>query len=366
MDLVIVGLARSGKTSVFNALTRGHLPVGAYSAEAEIPIGTVKVPDERLDKLAALFHPKKLTHADIQFNDIPGALTWRGAGRGEGPGPQVQSTLDRADALVHVVRAFQNDAVPHPEGGVDPARDIEAFNLELIFADLGIVERRLERLDAATRSARAGDREASEKEMILLRRAKEGFEQEKPLYAQGLSAEELHSLANYNLLSAKPLITLLNIGEGDVSRQEEIEVEGRKAAGAHTLVAALCGKLEMELNDLSDTEAAEFRADLGLSEPPAGRVSRLSFDLLGLISFFTVGEDECRAWPIRQGTQAMKAAGAIHSDLERGFIRAEVIHWDELLELGSLAEARKRGLLRGEGKTYEVQDGDICHILFNV
>ncbi len=366
MELVIVGLARSGKTTVFNALTRGHAPTGTYTGEAELHIGAVKVPDERLDKLGALFKPKKVTHADIQFVDVPGGLTWRGAGRGEGPTPQVQAALDRADALVHVVRAFQNDAVPHPEGSVDPARDIDAFNLELVFADLMIVERRLERLDTVVRSARAGERESGEKELALLRRVKEGFEQEKPLYVQGLSTEEVRFLGNYNLLSAEPLLTLLNIGEEDVSRQEEMEAEHRRQAGAQTAVAALCGKLEMELNDLSDEEAAEFRADLGLGEPAAGRISGLAFELLGLVSFFTVGEDECRAWAVPKNTPAVRAAGSVHSDMEKGFIRGEVIRWDELLELGSLAEARKRGALRGEGKTYEVQDGDVFHVLFNV
>jgi len=366
MELVVVGLARSGKTTVFNALTHARAPTGTYAGDAELHIGAVKVPDERLDRMAALFRPKKVTHVDIQFVDVPGGLTWRGAGRGEGPTPQTQAALDRADALVHVVRAFRNDAVPHPEGSVDPARDIDAFNLELVFADLGIVERRLERLDTVVRSARAGERDAGEKEIALLRRVKEGFEQEKPLHAQGLSSDEVRVLGNYNLLSAKPLLTLLNVGEEDVSRQEEMEAEQRLQAGGQAAVASLCGKLEMELNDLSEEEAAEFRADLGLGEPAANRISRLAFDLLGLISFFTVGEDECRAWAVAKNTPAVKAAGRVHTDMEKGFIRGEVIRWDELLEVGSLAEARKRGVLRGEGKTYEVQDGDVFHVLFNV
>jgi GTP-binding protein YchF len=364
MELAIVGLARAGKTTVFNALTQGHTPTGTY--EAELHIGAVKVPDERLDRLGALFKPKKLTHADMQFVDVPGGLTWRGAGRGEGPSPAVQAALDRADGLAHIVRAFENDAVPHPAGSVDAVRDIDAFNLELVFADLMVVERRLERLDIAVRSARAGEREAGERELALLRRVKEGFEQEKPLYAQGLSTEEVRSLGNYNLLSAKPLLTLLNIGEEEVPRQAEMEAEVRRQAGGQTVVAAFCGKLEMELNDLTEEEAAEFRADLGLGEPAAGRISRLAFEALGLISFFTVSEEECRAWTVPRGTPAVKAAGRVHSDMERGFIRAEVIRWDELLELGSLAEARKHGVLRGEGRTYEVQDGDVLHVLFNV
>ncbi len=361
MELAVVGLARSGKTTIFDALTHGRAPVGGYG-EAEVHVGAVKVPDERLDRLAELFKPKKVVHADIQFTDIPGSLTWRSAGRREGPGPQAQAALDRGDALVHVVRAFENAAVPHPDGSVNPARDVDALNLELVFADLSVVERRLERLDTVVRSARPGEREAGEKDMALLQQVKIGFEQEKPLHAQGLSPDELRSLANYNLLSAKPTLLVLNVGEEDAGRIPEIEAE----YGKQGLAAAMCGKLEMELADLSEEEAAEFRADLGLREPPAGRIARLAFDLLGLVSFFTVGDDECRAWSIPRGTPAVEAAGRIHSDLERGFIRAEVMRWDELLELGSLAEARKRGVLRGEGKTYEVQDGDIFHVLFHV
>jgi GTP-binding protein YchF len=366
MQLAIVGLARSGKTTVFNALTGGHAPTGAYTGEAEIHVGTFKVPDDRLDKLGALFQPKKVTHADVQYADCPGGLAWRGAGRGGGPSPQVQAALDRSDALVHVVRAFRSESVPHPEGSVDPQRDIEALNLEMVFADLGVVERRLERLDTMVRSARAGEREAGEHEMAFLRRVKEGLEAEKPLHAHSLTEEEMRSLSHYNFLTVKPVLIILNIDEEDVSRAAALEEEFRRRAGAHTAVVSLCASLEMELIDLSDHEAAEFRAGLGLSEPPAGRISRLCFDLLGLVSFFTVGEDECRAWATPKDTPAVKAAGKVHSDMERGFIRAEVIPWDELLEMGSLAEARKRGVLRGEGKTYEVQDGDIFHILFNV
>ena len=367
MELSIVGLARSGKTTVFDALTGGHAPTGTYAGDAELHVGTFKVPDDRLDKLGALFKPKKITHADVQYVDCPGGLAWRGAGRGGGPGAPVQAALDRSDALVHVVRAFRSGSVPHPEGSVDPHRDIEALNLEMAFADLGVVERRLERLDTVVRSARAGEREAGEHEMALLRRVKEGLEADKPLHAQSLTAEEMRTLANYNFLTVKPVLILLNIDEEDVSQAGALEEEYRRRwSSANVAVAVVCARLEMELNDLSEKEAAEFRADLGLGQPPAGRISRLSFDLLGLISFFTIGEDECRAWAVPADTPALKAAGKVHSDMERGFIRAEVIRWDELLELGSLAEARKRGVLRGEGKSYLVQDGDIFHVLFNL
>jgi len=367
MNLAIVGLALSGKTTAFNALTRGHAPVGTFGGEAEIHLGSTKIPDERLDKLSAFYETKSVVYADINYTDIPGALAYRGGGRGEGPGPQAQAALDRCDALVHVVRAFRNAAVPHPEGSVDAARDIDAMNLELVFADLGIVERRLERLDTVVRSARPGDREAGEREMVLLKRVKEGLEKEKPLHAQGLPADELRQLANYNLLTTKPVLVVLNIDEEDIPRAQELEEQCRsKLSTSHAIVVALCGRLEMELNDLSAEEAAEFRADLGIGDAALARVARLCFELLGLSTFYTGSEVECRAWPIEKDTSAAKAAGEIHSDLERGFIRAEVIHLSELLACGSQAEAKRRGLLRGEGKSYPVKDGDVLHILFNV
>ncbi|MDI6857983.1 MAG: DUF933 domain-containing protein [Dehalococcoidia bacterium] len=366
MQMAIIGLARSGKTTLFNALTHGHAPVGAFDGEAELHIGTYKVPDERLDRLAPVFKAKKVTHADIQYVDVPGGLAWRG-GRGGGPSPQVQAALDRSESLVHVVRAFRNEAVPHPEGSVDPQRDIDTLDLELAFSDLGVIERRLERLDTAVRSARAGEREAGEHEMALLRRIKEGLEAGTPIRAQPLTKEELRSVANYNFLTAKPLLILLNIDEADVPQAAAIEEEARaRRSGPSTAVAAACGTLEMELIDLSDEEEREFRADLGLGEAAAERISRLSFHLLDLIFFFTGNEDECRAWTVPRDTPAPRAAGKVHSDMERGFIRAEVIRWDELISYGSLAEARRHGALRGEGKGYHVQDGDVLHILFNV
>ncbi len=361
MQLAIVGLARSGKTTVFNAVTRGHARTGSFGHGVEPNVGTVKVPDERLDRLAALFKPKKTTYADITYLDFPGGFSREGAS------PQLLASLSRADALVAVIRAFESDVVPHPLGSVDPARDIAALSLELAFADAAFLERRLERLDTAVRSMKAGEREAAERELELLRRMKADLEREIPIRAQGLTADERRLLSSYQFLTDKPLLIVLNLGERDLPRAAAIEAEYRERFGGPSVsVAALCGKLEAELAELSPEEAAEFARDLGVTESGLDRMVRLSYDLVGLVSFFTVGPDECRAWTIRRGTPAQQAAGKIHSDMERGFIRAEVVRWDELLADGSLAEARKRGHLRQEGKQYIVQDGDVMHVLFNV
>lgn len=361
MQLGIIGLARSGKTTVFNAVTRGHARTGSFGHGVEPNVGTVKVPDERLYRLAALFKPKKVTHADITYLDFPGGFSREGAS------PQLLASLARADALVAVVRAFEDATVDHPLGSVDPARDIAVLNLELAFADAAFLEKRLERLETAVRSMRPGEREAGEREMALLRRLKAGLEEEVPLRAQAVSHDEWRLLSSYQFLTDKPLLVVLNVGEGDLPRIGEIEREyGQRFAGPGTAVAALCGKLEAELAELSPEEAAEFARDLGVSESGLDRMVRLSYELVGLVSFFTVGPDECRAWTVRRGTPAQQAAGKIHSDMERGFIRAEVVRWDELLADGSMAEARRRGHLRQEGKQYIVQDGDVLHILFNV
>ncbi|MDE3095738.1 MAG: redox-regulated ATPase YchF [Chloroflexota bacterium] len=363
MDLGIIGFQRSGKTTIFNAVTRGHAQTGAYGAGVQPNIGVVKVPDRRLDDLAKLFAPKKLTHADIRYIDFPGAAF----SEGQGPPAQFLAQLARCDALIHVVRAFADETVPHPAGSVDAARDATAMDLELAFADAGFIEKRLERIEAAMRSVKAGERDAAEREVALLLRLKQGLEDEQPLRAQKMSEEEQQSLSNYQFLTDKPLLLVVNIGEGDVACSREIEAEfGTASAAPHTAVAAISGKIEQELAQMSEDEAAEFRADLGIDEPGLDRMIRLSYALTGLISFFTVGPDECRAWNVAAGATAPAAAGKIHTDLERGFIRAEVVRWDDLLAAGSMAEARKRAQLRQEGKTYVVQDGDCLNILFNV
>ena len=364
MDLGIVGLPLSGKTTVFNALTHGHADTGVHGGGVETHIGVVKVHDERLEKLAAHFQSKKVTPAEVHYWDFPGMGAAFGRG---GPSGQFLSTLARTNGLLHVVRLFQREDVPHPEGSIDPHRDVAALNMELAFADLGVVERRLERLDPVVRSAKAGEREAGEREMNLLRRVKAGLESEPGLRGQHFSPEEEKTLRDYSLLTLKPVLLVLNVGEEECSRMAAVEEEFRsRYAGPGTRVAALCGQLEMELAELSEEEEREFRQSMGILESGVERVLAQTFDLLGLVTFYTVVGEECRAWTVPQGTPAVKAAGKIHTDMEHGFIRAEAIGWEEMLRQGTLAEARKHGLLRTEGKGYVVQDGDVLHILFNV
>jgi GTP-binding protein YchF len=314
-----------------------------------------------------MYHPKKHTPAEIRYVDFPAAGAAFGKG-GSGPGAQFLGQLRAVDALIHVVRAFDDPAVPHPDGSVDPSRDVAAMDLELAFADLALIERRLERLAAELRSQKAGERGAGEREQALLQRMQAALEAETPLRALDLTEDDQRIVAGYRFLSLKPLLLVFNIGEDQIGERATLEAGWRtQYARPHTDVAALCGKLEMELLDLTPEEAVEYRRDLGLEEETGlDRAIRLSYALLGLISFFTVGPDECRAWTVERGATAPRAAGKIHSDLERGFIRAEVIRYEDLVAAGSEAEAKRRGVMRTEGKGYVVQDGDVLHILFNV
>lgn len=365
MQLGIIGLARSGKTTIFNAVTRGTARVGDYSSSNQPNIGVVTVPDERVDALARLYKPRKTTYATIQYVDFPAA--GESFGKGEGPAGKFINDLARMDALIHVVRAFRDDAVPHPEGTIDPDRDIQTMDLELAFADLAIIERRLQRLEAELRSLKASERERPQRLKELLQRLKHGLENDIPIRAQQLSDDDHRLLEGTRFLTALPMLLLINIGEDDLPRRAEIEAEFRQRyAGPGRDVALMAGKFEMDLNELSEEEAAEFRASAGVTESGMANAIRLSYALLGLISFLTAGPDECRAWTIPAGATAPEAAGKIHSDLQRGFIRAEVVRWDDLVAAGSEAEAKKRGLVRTEGKNYVVQDGDVLHILFNV
>ena len=368
MDLGIIGLERSGKTAVFVAVTGGHARAASYGG-TEPNIGVVKVPDERLDRLCAALTTRKVTQAEARYLDFPGSLSVRG----EGPAGAHLAALAQVDALVHVVRVFRDEAVAHPEGSVDGHRDIASMNLELAFADAAMLERRYERLEIAVRSARPGERDAGERELALVQRLREALEREEPLRVQQLSPDERRLISGYQLLTDKPLLILINIDESDIGRAHEIEEEFSTrwagpgpGPGPGTDVASLCGKLEQELTELSEEEAAEFRRELGLEEGGLERMIRVSQRVLGLLTFFTVNEAEGRAWAIPAGSTALEAAGKVHTDISRGFIRAEVIDSEELVAAGSLAEARKRGLLRTEGKQYVVQDGELLHILFNV
>ena len=363
MDLGIIGFQRSGKTTIFNAVTRGNAQTGAYGAGVQPNIGVVKVPDVRLDALAKIFAPKKFTLADIRYIDFPGEAF----SDGQGPGAQFLAQLARCDALIHVARSFADETVPHPQTLIDAPRDIAAMELELAFADAAFIEKRLERIEASMRSVKMAERDDAERETALLRRLKAGLEADTPLRAQEISDEEAKLLVNYQFLTDKPLLIVLNIADDDASRASEIEAEfGAKFSATKTDIAAIAGKIEQELAQMSDEDAAEFRNDLGIKEPGLDRMIRMSYALTGLISFFTVGPDECRAWNVARGATAPDAAGKIHTDLERGFIRAEVVRCDDLIAAGGNAEAKKRGQVRQEGKTYVVQDGDCLNILFNV
>ncbi|MBI2908694.1 MAG: redox-regulated ATPase YchF [Chloroflexi bacterium] len=366
MELGIIGLPKSGKTTVFNALTRSQAETAAYAAGGAPNIGVVKVPDPRLQALAAIFKPKRLVPAEVKYIDVAGAAA--GFGKSEGIAGQFLTELSKVDALIHVVRAFPGENVPHIEGSIDPDRDIATVNLELAFSDMAIIEKRLQRLQDSLKSGKASDREAALWEQRLLARIKDGLEKEKPIREQTLEADEAKAVENYQFLTAKPLFLLINIGEAQLAEAPSIEEAARRRHERPLCrVGVLCGKIEEDLAQMDEKEAAEFRAALGLSgESSLDRMIRGSYELLGLITFLTVGPDENRAWAIREGTTALKAAGKIHSDLEKGFIRAEVVSYEDMMKCGSMAEARKRGLLRLEGKTYEVKDGDVITILFNV
>ncbi|MBI2856949.1 MAG: redox-regulated ATPase YchF [Chloroflexi bacterium] len=365
LETCIIGLPKSGKTSIFNALTRARATTADFSASTTPNVGMAKVPDARLRALEQMFHPARTVPAEIKFVDI--AAFPRGFGKGEGISGQLLTYLGRADALLFVVRVFTDPTVPHIESSVDPRRDIETLSMELAFSDLVIQERRLERIVSSLKGAISPERENLLREQALLDRIKEALERGIPVREQSLSADERKLISGYQFLTAKPLLVVANIGEDQLARTSELEAELRSMCqGAECDLVAVCGKLEAELASLSDAEAVEFRQSLAVGASALEKVIRSSYRLLGLISFFTVGADEVKAWTITQGTIALKAAGKIHSDIERGFIRAEVVAYEDLVRYGSMAEARRHGVLRLEGKAYTVQDGDVITILFNV
>jgi GTP-binding protein YchF len=362
MKVAIIGIPESGKTTIFNALTRGKAEVAAYSPTLAPNTGVAKVPDSRLSVLQGIFQPKKTVPAEVNYIDIAGSLKSFGK---EGPGGEFLSYLTTADALLQVVRAFEDDRVPHPEGSIEPKRDTASLDLELAISDLAIIERRLDKLETSLKGAKAAERESYLKEQLLLQKVKTELEKDIPIRLQGLAKEDLKMLSNYQFLTAKPMLVVLNIGEEQISQASQLEGD-ISSLYPQFAVVALCGKLEMELTQLSDDEAKEFREAMGLSKPALDRVIDLSYSLLGLVAFFTTVSAQLKAWTIPGGTPAPKAAGKVHSDMEKGFIRAEVISYSDLESCGNLGEARKRGLLRTEGKNYIVQDGDVVTFLFNV
>jgi len=366
MEIGIVGLPKSGKTTVFNALTKGKAETGVYAPAAAGPnVGVTKVPDPRLEFLEKIFHPKRKVPAEVTYVDV--AAPPKSLGKGEGIAGQFLAQLSKMDALLHVVRAFEDARVPHMESSIDPERDIATMDLELAFSDLAIIERRLERIETSLKAAKPHEREAYSREQALLARLKTALEGERPVRELQLTEDEKRITSNYQFLTAKPLLVVFNTGEEMLSEASSLEEKWRtKHQRPQVQVAVLCAKLEMELSQLEDADAQQFRSSMGLEEAALNRMIAISYELLGLISFFTVVSNEVKAWTIHRDTPAVKAAGKIHSDMEKGFIRAEVVSYDDLVKCGSIAETRKRGLLHVEGKNYIVRDGDVITFLFNV
>ena len=357
MRLGILGLPQSGKTTLFNALTRGDKPVGAMAGGGrfEVNTGVVPVPDPRVDKLSAMFNPRKTIYAQVTYADIAGI---EGNAAKSGFSGPLLNQLTQMDGFLHVVRVFDDPKVPHLSGSIDPKRDVEAIDAEFLLNDMLAVERKLERLAQEAKGGKVKDKPLAQQEEALFTKLRDTLAAETPLRDIELTHAEELLLRGFGLLTRKPVIIVLNIGDD----QNDATLDYHHQ---HSVVVALKGHLEMEIAQLSPDDAATFLAEYGIEEPGLSRAIRLSYDLLGLQSFFTVGEDEVRAWTVRRGALAQQAAGEIHTDLEKGFIRAEVVHYDDLIECGGLSEARGKGKLRLEGKEYMVADGDILNIRFS-
>ena len=351
MQIGIIGLPQTGKTTIFHALAGGEKAVATFSSGLlKIQTAVTAVPDLRVDRLSAMFNPRKTIYAQVTYADIGGLE--KGVGRSGLPGPFVNQ-LGQMDAFLHVLRAFEDPAVPHGEGSIDIARDLSIVDTEFLLNDLGSVERRLERLEQSIKKG-ASDREQAAKEKALFERMHDWLEAEKPLRALAMTHEEEQSTRGYGLLTLKPTLIVVNAGDDGAPALE--------AAQAKTAVVTLNGRLEREIAELSTEDAAVFMQEFGLGELSRSKVIHLSYELLGLQSFFTVGEDEVRAWTLRKGAHAVEAAGEVHTDLAKGFIRAEVVAFQDLVDLGGMNEAKTKGKLRLEGKDYVVKDGDIVHI----
>lgn len=356
MRLGIIGLPQAGKTTVFNALTRGNQPTTMSGGRFDVHTAVVDVPDPRVDLLSEMFKPQKTIYAKVTYADIAGL---EGAANKSGISGPLLNQLSQMDGFVHVVRAFDESNVPHPAGSVDPARDIASMDGELLLNDLISVERKQERLVDERKKGGGRDKAVIEREIALFEKLHAALAEDKPLRDVDLNPEEEKILAGFGFLTRKPVLVLLNLGDEQPEPQIDLPY-------GHSSVASLRGKLEMELAQLPPDEAEMFMGEYGIQELGLSRVIALSYDLLGQQSFFTVGEDEVRAWTVARGASALEAAGAIHTDLQKGFIRAEVVAYADLIDLGGMNEARAKGKLRLEGRDYIVQDGDIVHIRFNL
>ena len=366
MKLGIVGLPNAGKSTLFNSLTKAGAESANYPFCTIDPnVGVVTVPDERLNVLGEMYHTKKIIPAAIEFVDIAGLV--KGASKGEGLGNQFLANIREVDAIVHVVRCFENSNIVHVDGSINPLRDIETINLELIFSDLEILERRISKVSKVARN----DKSAA-KELGLLNKVKAHLEDGKlaKTFEEVDDEEEQAWLESYNLLTYKPVIYAANVSEDDLAddaaNNEGVQAVREYAKGEQSEVFVVCAEIEAEISELDDDEKKMFLEDLGLKESGLEKLIKASYKLLGLISYLTAGEPEVRAWTITEGTKAPQAAGKIHSDFERGFIRAEVVSYDDLIACGSHTAAKEKGLIRLEGKDYVVKDGDIMLFRFNV
>ena len=366
MKLGIVGLPNVGKSTLFNSLTKAGAESANYPFCTIDPnVGVVTVPDERLNVLGEMYHTKKIIPAAIEFVDIAGLV--KGASKGEGLGNQFLANIREVDAIVHVVRCFENSNIVHVDGSINPLRDIETINLELIFSDLEILERRISKVSKVARN----DKSAA-KELTLLNKIKAHLEDGKlaKTFEEADDEEEQAWLESYNLLTYKPVIYAANVSEDgladDAANNEGVQAVREYAKGEQSEVFVVCAEIEAEISELDDDEKKMFLEDLGLEESGLEKLIKASYKLLGLISYLTAGEPEVRAWTITEGTKAPQAAGKIHSDFERGFIRAEVVSYDDLIACGSHTAAKEKGLIRLEGKDYVVKDGDIMLFRFNV
>lgn len=355
MRVGIIGLSKVGKTTLFNTLTASQQETGKFAASSATHVGMARVPDSRLERLREHFQPRKYTPATVEYVDVPGVQRGQSAERLDLP------RLRDVDALMHIVRDFEDPELPHPDGGVNALRDVEALDLELILADHDLVERRLERLEKSKK--RGLKPEEVWEQALLADVVLPALEDEKPLRELELEGQDERRLRGFQLLSAKPVLLVFNVDEGRVGDLDSVMLPEARPRVESVVVSA---PIEQEIAGLEPDDQRDFLADLGLEEPSLDRLIRASYHLLGLISFFTVGEDEVRAWTIRRGTIAQRAAASIHSDIARGFIRAEVVPWEELLKLGSMSTAREQGVLRLEGKEYVLDDGEIVHFRFNV
>ena len=361
MDIAIIGLAQSGKTTVFNALTRGTAEVTGGGG-SEVHIGSVKVPDPRLGVLADIYQPRKVVPAEIRYWDIPGV---HHDGKSQGIAGRHRNVLQSADAYLLVVRAFNNPAIPHALGSIDPGRDLAAMLEELTFADLEVMERAVDRLSDGLKKAKPDERPTLARHLEAVNKVKAGLEAGGPLRLQQLTESEAAFMVNYQPLTGKPVVVAFNTNESASEIWlEQLDLDPVVSAGLGQV--NLTAAIEAELALMPDDEAAEFREEMALGESALSQVIRASYATVGLVSFLTVGEDEVRAWSVKRGLPAVEAAGTIHTDFSRGFIRAEVIPYEDLARCGSLAQGRKEGVLRSEGKTYPVKDGDVIHFLINI